>query len=109
MASDGPWMLSALESVLEHDDFTRRLVEIYQASTQQSSKGGASECSDVFWPPRPHTPHNPPPPPKQALEMQPPPSSSSHPARRPVPRQHVRLGINRSDYMLHGASLEEVS
>jgi len=31
VAADGPWMLSVLESVLPHDDFTRRLVEIYQA------------------------------------------------------------------------------
>ena len=38
MASDGPWMLAALESVLEHDDFTRRLVEIYQASQASDSK-----------------------------------------------------------------------
>lgn len=40
--------------------------------------------------------------------MQPAPSSSTHATRRSVPRQHVRLGIHRSDYMLHGPSLEEV-
>ncbi len=45
---------------------------------------------------------------QQALEMHPPPSSSSTSTSRPAPRQHVRLGINRSDYMLHGASLDEV-
>lgn len=48
-------MLEVLESVLPHDDFTRKLVEIYQ---MVDGKGLAS--------------------------------------------QGVHLGINRSDYMLHG-------
>lgn len=52
-------MLEVLESVLPNDDFTRRLVEIYQAVDGQGR--------DV---------------------------------------QKVHLGINRSDYMLHGQSME---
>lgn len=52
-------MLEVLESVLPHDDFTRRLVEIYRAID--------GEGRDV---------------------------------------QKVHLGINRSDYMLHGQTME---
>ena len=55
VAADGPWMLDVLKGVLPHDDFTKRLVDLYVAVNNKGSL-----------------------------------------------LQKVQLGINRSDYMLHG-------